>query len=205
MAYLEDIDHKIKDGEEHFDVVQDKRDEEILALSIENPRHFEILILRYQDAFLRNARKVLGPREEAIDVVQETFTKIYVNAKKFREVEGAKFSSWAYKILFNTAFTHYKKTKKKEGFFAQIDDEVWNILPDLSIESLEERGMRDFVASIISRMPEPLAKVLTLHYIEDKPQKEIAEMESSSLPAIKTRIHRAKRIFKELSESKLFV
>ena len=177
------------------------RDEELLVLSVKSPRHFEILVNKYQEPFLRNARKVLGTREEAIDVVQETFTKIYVNANKFKEVEGARFSSWAYKILFNTAFTYYKKTKRKEGFFAQIDDEIWSLLPDKSVEGLEEKSVRDYVASVIARMPEPLAKVLTLHYIDDKPQKEIADELGVSLPAVKTRIHRAKKAFRDINLS----
>jgi len=176
-----------------------KRDEELLAASVSNPAMFEALVDRYQAAFLRNTRKVLGTREEAIDVVQETFTKIYMNAGRFHEVEGAKFSSWAYKILFNTSFTYYQKTKKKENFFARVDEEVWNILPDMSADTLERMSMRDEVAKAIANIPEPLARILTLYYIEDKPQKEIADLEGISLPAVKTRIHRAKKAFRNIN------
>ena len=196
MGYLDNTKDNLRDSE-----LESMRDEEVLALSVTSPRHFEALVNKYQEPFLRNARKVLGTREEAIDVVQETFTKIYVNANKFKEVEGARFSSWAYKILFNTAFTYYKKTKRKEGFFAQIDDEIWALLPDRNTESFEDKSVRDYVASVISRMPEPLARVLSMHYIDDKPQKEIAEELGVSLPAVKTRIHRAKKVFKDINLS----
>jgi len=181
------------------------RDEEVLALSVRNPAHFEVLVDRYQAAFTRNVRKVLGSRAEVEDVVQETFTKIYVNASRFQEVPGAKFSSWAYKILFNTAFTYYKKTRRREDFFTNVDDEILGYLPDLSADSMEKLGLRDQVARVIAKMPEALARVLTLYYIEDKPQQEIAKMEGLSLPAVKTRIHRAKKAFREIDISLLAI
>jgi len=179
---------------------EERSDEEILAASIGDPALFEVLVDRYQDAFVRNVRKVLGNREEVIDVVQEAFTKIYMNASRFKKVEGAKFSSWAYKILFNTSFTYYQKLKKKEGNTTMLEDEIWDIIPDINVEDLGKKTVRDSVARAISKMPEGLARMLTLHFIEDRPQKEIAEMEGISVSAVKTRIHRAKKIFKGIHE-----
>lgn len=88
------------------------KDEEILALSLAQPSVFETLVDRYQNDFLRAAFKVVKSKEEAEDIVQELFTKIYLNAGKFRNVEGASFRSWAYKIVFNTSLNHYKKLKR---------------------------------------------------------------------------------------------
>lgn len=173
------------------------RDEVILAASINNPKHYELLVDRYQAAFTRNARKVLGDREEVHDAVQETFTKIYMNAHKFEKVEGAKFSSWAYKILFNTTFTYYKKLKKVDGANVALDDEIWALMPDTTMSDLEKRELRDLVASGLSRMPESLARILSMHFLEDLPQKEIAKREGITISAVKTRIHRAKKEFKK--------
>ena len=173
------------------------RDEEVLALSIDKPALFGLLVDRYQAAFIRKVQKVIGHREEVVDVVQETFTKIYLNASKFKTQEGAQFSSWAYKILLNTTFTHYQKYKRENEKSTKLEAEIWDIIPDFSVESLEKRGIRDVVATVLARMPESLARVLTLYFIEDKPQKEIAEIEGVSVSAVKTRIPRAKREFKK--------
>lgn len=189
MAYLGD------------ESLKDIADEEILARSVTNPNLFAILVERYEEAFLRKVRRILGGREEAIDVVQEAFTKIYLNAHRFEKQEGAQFSSWGYKILLNTTFTYYKKLQKKDGAGVRLEDEIWALFPDESLRGAEKGEVRDLVASIISRMPESLAKVLTLHFLEDKPQKEIADEEGVSVSAIKTRIHRAKKEFKKISNT----
>ncbi len=173
------------------------RDEEILERSLEHPSLFAVLVARYQDAFLRKAEGIVRSREEAEDIVQETFTKIYFNARRFKTVEGASFKSWGYKILMNTTFTHYQKLKKKGAAHVELDPEFYEMLPDPANYSHEET-MRDYVASFLSRMPAQLARPLKLHFIDEYSQKEIAEMEGTTVSAIKTKIYRGKRELERL-------
>ena len=180
--------------------IEEKSDEEILALSIEQPHLFAVLIDRYQAAFLRKAGTVIRGKEDAEDIVQETFTKIYLYAAKFQVQEGASFKSWGYKILMNTSFTHYKKKKRRIGATADLDPEFYEILPDLKSRDFEKQEMTDYLISIFSRMPENLGRALRLHFIEGHPQAEVATMEGVSVGAIKTRIHRAKKEFKKVNE-----
>jgi len=177
--------------------LSEKSDEEILMLSIKKPAYFEVIVERYQDAFLRKAKSIVRTTEEAEDIVQEVFTKIYMNANRFQVVSGASFKSWAYKILLNTSFTYYQKIKRHKGVSITLDPEVYQELPDTKGE-IEDGVMRDYVASIISRLPKSLGRILTLHFIEDIPQKEIAKTEGISISAVKTRIHRAKKEFKRI-------
>jgi RNA polymerase sigma-70 factor (ECF subfamily) len=172
-------------------------DEAILERSIDNPSLFAELVARYQDAFLRKAEGIIHSREEAEDIVQETFTKIYFNARRFKTVEGASFKSWGYKILVNTTFTHYQKLKKKGGSLIELDPEFYETLPDPANHK-EEDIMRDYVASFLSKMPNQLARPLQLHFLLDYSQKEIADMEGSTVSAVKTKIYRAKREFERL-------
>lgn len=172
-------------------------DEVILERSLEHPSLFAVLVERYQEAFLRKAMSVIHSKEEAEDIVQETFTKIYFNARRFTPQEGASFKSWAYKILMNTTFTHYQKLKKKGTIHAELEPEFYEALPDPANYSHEE-VMRDYVASFLSRMPTQLARPLRLHFMDEYSQKEIAEMEGTTVSAIKTKIYRAKREFQKL-------
>ena len=178
-----------------------KSDEDILALSVDHPGLFEVLIDRYQEPFLRKAMKVLGTREDAEDAVQESFVKIYRYAGTFQVQEGASFKSWGYKILMNTSFTHYQKMKKRGDAFADIPPEMYEDLVDRNEEGLETKAARDEVASVFSRMPVHLAEVLKLHLVEGRPHKEIALKEGSSVSAIKTRVHRAKKEFRKVYET----
>ena len=99
-------------------------DQELLQLSLKRPAVFEVLVSRYEDAFLRKANSVLHNNEDSEDVVQETFTKIYLNAGRFQPQEGASFSSWAYKILINTCYTFHQKRKKIGGKRVYLEDEM---------------------------------------------------------------------------------
>jgi len=181
-----------------------KSDEEVLILSARNPTSFSILVDRYQEKFLRKAKYILGARglEDAEEIVQETFTKIYLNAQKFKTIHGASFKSWGYKILLNTVFTHCKKLRKK-GVVLSFENEIdiERIDTALKEDEIGKLELYDHILSILSRMPNILANVLTLHFLEDKPYKEIAKMENVSVSAIKARISRAKKEFKKIEKT----
>lgn len=175
-------------------------DEELLILSLTQPNLFSEMIIRYEEPFLRKAQRIVGSREEAEDVVQETFTKIYVNGSRFKPQEGAKFSSWAYTILVHTACSHYKKLKRERGVRVQLDPEIFELVPDIEEQLLERTTIRDSVATVLARMPLSFSEVLTRHFLDDRPQKEIADGEGLPVGAIKTRVLRAKAAFRRAAE-----
>ena len=176
--------------------MKERKDEVVLAFSVENPSAFQIIVERYEKAFLRKARSIVGYREDVYDIVQETFTKIYLNAGRFKPVPGASFKSWAYKILINVTFTWYNKLKKENAMMLRLDPDLDDILEDpKSGDVLEKEGIKDYVISILADMPDNFAGALKKFFIEEKSQKEIAEEEGISVEAIKTRIHRAKKDF----------
>src|SRR3989344_3093502 len=104
---------------------RNQTDEEVLAASVAHPSLFALLVRKYEEPFLRKALSIVRAQEEAEDVVQEAFTKIYLNAAKFKKQEGASFSSWGYRILINTALTHYQKQKRDRTSHAELDEEIW--------------------------------------------------------------------------------
>ncbi len=174
-------------------------DDELLKLSIEDPSYFGHLIARYQEAFMRAAVSITRSREEAEDILQEAFTKIYLNGAKFKKEPGASFKSWAYKIVINTSFTHYQKLKKNTGNVTYLDP----VLYDEDAKTGEETDFaslmdhRDVVAVTIAKMPEHLGRLLRLYYLEDKSYKDIAKFEKISTTTLKMRLFRAKRLFKK--------
>ena len=189
-SYLSEVPHE----PEHSD-------EDLLLLSITHPSLFAQLVRKYEAAFLRKAESIVRSREEAEDIVQEAFTKIYLNAAKFKTQEGASFSSWAYRIVINTALTHYAKRKRAGSMTTELDDEIWALIPDRNLRQFEKTEFMDEVASVLSRMPEMLARALSAFFIEGKTQEEIAKAEGASVGAIKTRVHRAKLEFKKVYET----
>jgi len=176
----------------------DLSDEEILQRSKKEPWIFAVLLDRYQAAFLRKARSIIHNELDAEEVVQDAFTKIYMNADKFVPQEGAKFSSWAYRILMNTAFTRYQKKVKEGQRFVNIDPEYEHMVGDgVEHASLKER--EDAIERVLDRMPGHFVFVLRLHYLERWPHQAIADETGESVGTVKARIHRAKAAFKKES------
>ncbi|MEK7134111.1 MAG: RNA polymerase sigma factor [Patescibacteria group bacterium] len=174
----------------------DTSDEDILALSIKSPSAFSVLVERYEDAFLRKACSIIRDDEEAKDIVQEAFTKIYLAAPRFTRVPGASFSSWGYKIVVNTALSRYRSLKRKGVTLSLDDEDVFAVIGKEAFTAPESRERADYIASILTRMPAHLARVLALSFIDDLPQRDVAEREGISVSAVKARIHRAKKEFR---------
>lgn len=173
-------------------------DEEIVLRCQAQPWLFGVLLDRYQDAFLRKAKTVLYNELDAEEVVQDAFTKIYLNAHTFTPQEGAKFSSWAYRILMNTAFTRYQKVVKEGQRFTSLDPESEQFVGDIT----EHSGFsetRDAVERVFGRLPQHFVLVLRLHYLERWSHKDIAAKTGETVGTVKARIHRAKAAFRSES------
>ena len=172
-------------------------DAEVLARSQMEPELFAILVRRYEAALLRRARTILHSLEDAEEVVQDAFTKMYLYADRYTPQEGATFSSWAYTILNRVAYTKYRVKTIERGRRAELLPEHYESLPDTRAEFLEDLSIRNEVLAALAKVPETAARILRLQFIEGKTQEEIAESENLSIPAVKTRVHRAKRLFKK--------
>ncbi len=183
------------------DNAKDLTDEEVLAQVTRKPWLFAVLLERYQEPFLRKARSVIHNQQDAEDIVQDTFTKIYLNANRFQPQEGARFSSWAYRILMNTAFTHYQKKVKEGQRFVNIDPEFEAMIGERSLHSGFEEDA-DVIERILTLMPGHLAAVLRLHYLERWSHADIAAQSGEQVSTIKARVHRAKKVFRRLSEER---
>jgi len=179
-------------------------DVEILARCKREPELFAILVRRYEAALLRRAHKILFSPEDAEEAVQDAFTKMYLYADKYQEQSGATFSSWAYTILNRVAYTKYSNRKQEHGAVAQLEPEHYESLPDERAEFLEDLSIRDEVIAALAKLPETAAKILRLQFIEGKSQEEIAKSEQLSIPAVKTRVHRAKKLFKQVYDEQRY-
>ncbi len=173
------------------------KDEELLIQSLDRPRLFESLVEKYRDGFWRTANRVLNNKEDAEDVVQDTFVKIYFNAKKFKKQEGIEFKSWAYKILMNTALTRYRKAKRSRAD-AEYNDALLAIEDKNYDADFNRRNERDLIESVLAKMPEDLSAILRRHYLDDAPYAEIEATNGMSIGSIKMKLFRARKLFKEI-------
>ncbi len=174
------------------------RDEEILRASLKEPALFEVLVEKYHEPLMRAAWRVVRGREEAEDIVQEAFVKMYKNAHKFEKMEGIEFKSWAYKVTINTAITHYRKLKRGEFLTDDpaIYQEAAGEFADNHIHIKVDAASA--VSDTMKQMPDHLRAVLESYYMQDKSYRTIAEEEGISISTLKMRLFRAKKMFKKL-------
>lgn len=179
---------------------REMKDEEILAASFKHPYLFELIVEKYEEAFIRKAKSIVFNEEAAQDIVQDTFVKIYLYGKKFKPVDGAKFSSWAYKVLINVCFQWYKKLKREKEFFSILDEDLEAVLPHDNREEQAQKLDRDYLESMFARLPETFARILRLYVTEGREYGDIAKVEGVSEGAIKTRMHRAREEMRKISK-----
>ena len=178
---------------------EDWDDEVVLQKSQSSPWLFKIIVDRYEAAFMRKVRSIIYNPLDAEEVVQDAFTKIYVNADKYSPQDGAKFSSWAYRILMNTAFTRYQKLVKNNERFSSMDPEYEQHYGEWALHSGFNQK-QDSIDRILDQLPGHFAVVLRWHYLERWSHQDIADETGENVGTVKARIHRAKAAFRKKSE-----
>lgn len=137
--------------------------------------------------------RLVGDRDLAEDLAQETFVKAWRNLKRFDQKR--KFKTWLFTIAKNTAYDWLKK-KKEIPFssFADEEGENWlesvaadDILPD---EIIERSDLAEEMEEIIKKLPVHYRAILLLHYKEDFTLHEIAEILGEPYNTIKSRHQR---------------
>lgn len=160
-----------------------------------NSSAFAYFVEAYQDMAITIAHRICGNMHDAEDVVQESFVKAFRNLRSFRS--DSKFSTWLYRIVYNTAVTH-TKTQMWIGSRETVVEEASQLTDNTLEINMEEMERKEIVSEVMQRMPKGDALLLTLYYLEDNPVKEIAKITGLNEPNVKVKLFRARKLFKEM-------
>ena len=153
---------------------------------------FAFLIDKYKDMVFTLAIKMVKNREVAEEVSQDAFLKAYKYLPKFKG--DSKFSTWLYKIAYNTSLDAIKKNSNQYNNVA-IDEITVNYIS--SIETILDGIEREERATIINDCLEQLAEdekaILVFFYFKELSLKEIVEITSMSEANVKVKLHRARK------------
>jgi RNA polymerase sigma-70 factor (ECF subfamily) len=129
--------------------------------------------------------------EDAQDILQEGFIKVYRNMEKFRR-EGS-FEGWMRRIFVNTAIEHYRKSINlypvSESQENNVEDREWNAFDKLAVKDL---------VKLIQTLSPGYRTVFNLYVVEGYTHREIAEMMGISEGTSKSQLARAKAILQNL-------
>lgn len=154
-------------------------------------RYQEILYRQYADEMYSVALIYSDNDQDACDIVQESFIKV------FKKLESFKFEcalkAWIRKVVVNTALDHFRKRKREmenaQQYIQTVDVEVDEILPNINAAEL---------LSMMQRLPQKAAMVLKLFAIEGYGHKEIAEMLQITEGTSKSQLNRARFLLKTI-------
>ena len=166
---------------------------------------FEELVKRYEKKIYSLAYRIMGNKEDASDVLQETFLQVF---KKLAGFKGkAKFSTWLYRIAVNICLMRKRKRKKMKTVSLDIpiltkkEDEIKRELGDDWSESplatLENEEVKKTLSQAIGLLPEEYRTVFLLRGLNGLSNQEVAKVLKISLPAVKSRLHRARLFLRD--------
>ena len=157
------------------------------------------LMDRHGNRVLHFLTRILGDEQEAMDLTQETFVKVYVHRKRFRR--HGKFSTWLYAIASNLARDRFRWRKRHPNIPLSvfIKDDLNPSLEERFEESPNPQEMAshseeaELVEKAIAELPEELRVPIVLSEYEGRPHAEIAEILGCSTKAVEMRVYRARK------------
>lgn len=165
-----------------------------------NTNDYSLLISRYKHKAFSLLKRMLKNEMDAEEVLQDCFVKSFFALKSFKR--EAKYSTWFYRIVFNSAVTKLSgKRRKIEQEMLSIDNED-NPL-SLSIPDEEfSKEKSEILNYAINELPENYAAVITLFYLESLSCEEISKIINTSVNNVKVLLHRSRSALKEIIAQK---
>ncbi len=158
---------------------------------------FGVLVERYEHMVFTLAMRMVKNREEAEEIAQDTFLKVYKGLEGFKG--GSKFSTWVYKIAYYRSLDYIKKLRKHpetsliEGYL-EHDMEV----DDHFVDRLEKNEKKIVIKDALKKLSGDDGIVLTLHYFEELSLNEIAVIMNISVNNVKVKLFRARKRLKQV-------
>jgi RNA polymerase sigma factor (sigma-70 family) len=150
-------------------------------------RCYAELVNAYKSYAYTIALKIVNNRAEAEEVAQDAFVKAYNYLKNFNR--QARFSTWLYRIVFNTAISYKRKNKL-------ITESVENKHvenPERADSGIERNDKTVFITQAIGKLNEADQLAIQLFYIKEFSLEEVADLMGGNVNTIKVRIHRARQ------------
>lgn len=160
----------------------------IIALKspYENEKAFQLLVDQYKERLYWHIRKIVLNHDDADDILQNTFIKVYKNIQKF---EGnSKLYTWMYRIATNEAITFLnKKAKKKNITIEEVKNQlIENLKSDIYFEGNQ---IQIILQKAINTLPQKQQLVFNMKYFEDHTYEDLSEILETSVGGLKSSYH----------------
>ena len=178
-------------------------DEEVVRRCLAGDRDaYGILVERYQGRIVGHVQRMVGNREQALDVAQEAFLKAWIHLARYDS--QWRFSTWLYSIASNAAIDQLRQRRQKMVYLdapvSMDDGEMHRELPGpdrTAADDLEGKELAERLEAAIAELPLEQRQLLLLRHPGGRSYEEIAEITKLPMGTVKNRIWRARQRLKE--------
>jgi len=163
-------------------------------------KSFEAIVERYHQMVYTLAFRILKNHQEAEELAQDVFLKIYSSLSSFNR--KSKLSTWVYKITFNTSINKLNSQKRiiETTHINGFTEQKYNNTADAS-QKMENEERQETIKTALSRLSETDSTIVSLYYYEEMNVEEIAEIVGLSQQNVKIKLHRSrKKLYLELKD-----
>jgi len=171
------------------------REDELLLRQIQKGKHdaFAKLVNRHTKRFYSIAYRLVINKDDAEDIVQDAFLKLWDRPEMWNQSKQTKFTTWFYKIIINLCVDH---NKKKRAVNLSDDIELVDKQPGQDeLINIEQKGA--ILDRFIQELPERQRLALNLCFYEELSNREAAEIVGVNIKALQSLIMRAKTTLRE--------
>ncbi|MFN2387102.1 MAG: sigma-70 family RNA polymerase sigma factor [Thermoanaerobaculia bacterium] len=164
---------------------------------------FETLLRRYQTRVMGHVARMVGNREDALDLTQEIFIKVFQALDRYNA--QYKFSTWLFRIAGNAAIDHLRKRRPRTVPLESQDPEARPAMSSIEYKSddldpyAELRNLQrgEAISRAIHDLPPEFRELITLRHFAGLSYEEIAEIKDMPLGTVKNKLFRARAVLKE--------
>ncbi|NOX18593.1 MAG: sigma-70 family RNA polymerase sigma factor [Chlorobi bacterium] len=161
-----------------------------------NKNDYALIVDRYKDKAFTLLKNMLKNKMEAEEALMDAFIKAFNSLSSFRK--EARFSTWFYRIVFNTGASILANKKRKIELEMSSVDELHNLKStDAETYALSE-NLNGYIQATIEKLPVRYAIAINLFYIDNLSLSEISEVMDISLVNAKTLLHRGRNLLRDL-------
>lgn len=161
-----------------------------------NQADYAVLIDRYKNKAYTMLRRMLKNDFDAEEVLMDCFLKAYNSIHTFKF--ESKFSTWFYRIVYNTALTKLSNAKRKiENEMSSIDDLRYLESKYLADDFIKEDNSL-LIKKIVNELPPKNAAVISMFYLEEMSTEEISDVLQISVANVKVILHRSRNLLRDI-------
>ncbi len=180
------------------DDISSLTDAELVKLTLANQDNFVYLVDRYKGKLSSYVKRLTNANnEDAEDILQEVFIKVYLNLNDFNK--DLKFSSWIYRITHNQVVSGHRKLKARpEGYAVNLDDQLAkNLTAEIDIKgAVDHKILQETINLVLNKLEPKYRDVLVLKFLEEKSYQEISDILKKPLGTVASLMNKAKQEFK---------